>query len=115
MAKRSRSAGDSTIRLVAFWLALLGVLGGGFVFAFTIYIIAMEFAPWQKILEEHFAALVGLPFAAGVAFVLVVFLRQTDGPIEFESLGLKFKGAAGQVIMWAVCFLAMAGAIKWVW
>jgi hypothetical protein len=50
-----------------------------------------------------------------VAFAIVVFLRQTDGPIEFEGLGFKFKGAAGQVVMWVISFSAIAGAIKLVW
>jgi hypothetical protein len=67
------------------------------------------------LLRDHFAAIVGLPGAVMVAFALVVFLRQTDGPVEFEGLGFKFKGASGQVIMWAVCFLSMAVAIKMCW
>jgi len=49
------------------------------------------------------------------AFSHVVFLRQTDGPIEFNGLGFEFKGASGQVAMWVVCFLAIAGAIKFLW
>jgi hypothetical protein len=28
-----------------------------------------------------------------------VFLRQTEGPIEIEALGMRFKGAAGQVVL----------------
>jgi hypothetical protein len=67
------------------------------------------------LLRDHFAAIAGLPGAVMVAFALVVFLRQTDGPVEFEGLGFKFKGASGQVIMWAVCFLSMAVAIKMCW
>jgi hypothetical protein len=39
-----------------------------------------------------------LPIGATLAFVIVSFLRQIDGPIEFERLGFKFKGAAGQVV-----------------
>ena len=70
---------------------------------------------WEKVLEEHFAAIIGLPGAAAAAFVLVVFLRQTEGPIEFEGLGFKLKGAAGQILMWVICFLALAGAIKLLW
>jgi len=69
----------------------------------------------QDILKAHFAAIVGLPAGAAVSFILVVLLRQTDGPIHFEAFTLKFCGASGQVAMWVVCFLAFAGAIKLCW
>jgi hypothetical protein len=68
-----------------------------------------------EVLKDHYAAIVGLPAAASVSFILVVLLRQTDGPIEFEGLGFKFRGASGQVAMWVICFLAFAVAIKLCW
>jgi len=106
---------DRTVRLTAFWLAVAAVLAAAVVFGGTILVVANQFTYWQDVLRDHFAAIIGLPGGAAVAFALVVFLRQTDGPIEFEGLGFKFKGAAGQVIMWVVCFLAIAGAIKLCW
>jgi hypothetical protein len=68
-----------------------------------------------QIMLKHFAATVGLPSAALASLCLVMFLEQTSGPIEFEGLGLKFKGASGPVVLWAFCFLAIVGAIKLVW
>jgi hypothetical protein len=106
---------DRRIRAVAFVLATIAALCAAGVFAYTIMVVAVGFRYWEELLRDHFAAIIGLPGAAAVAFALVVFLRQTDGPIEFEGLGLKFKGAAGQVIMWAVCFLSIAAAIKLCW
>jgi hypothetical protein len=103
------------LRNATFWLAIVAVLAAGLVFTFTIFVIATQFIYWQVVLRDHFAAIIGLPGAAAVAFVIVVFLRQTDGPVEFEGLGFKFKGAAGQVVMWVLCFLAIAVAIKAVW
>ncbi len=100
---------------VAFWFAVAAALGGAAVYGFTLMVIAQQFQFWQEVLHEHFAAIIGLPGAVAIAFLIVVFLRQTSGPIEFEGLGFKFKGAAGQVVMWVVCFLAMAVAIKLVW
>ncbi len=78
-------------------------------------LVTFSFPYLVDILRDHFGAVMGLPGAALVAFVIVVFLQQTSGPIEIEGLGLKFKGAAGQVIMWTICFLAIAIAIKLVW
>jgi NhaP-type Na+/H+ or K+/H+ antiporter len=103
------------LRTVAFWCAIIAVIGATLVFSFAIWLITHRFAPWQDVLEKHFSAIIGLPGAAALAFALVVFLRQTDGPLEFEAPGFKVKGAAGQVLMWAICFLAIAGAIKWLW
>ena len=102
-------------RRAAFWFAVIAVIGAVFVYGWTILLIIQQFRPWQNVLEKQFAAIVGLPGAAAAAFVLVVFLRQTEGPIEFEGLGFKIKGAAGQLLMWVVCFLSMAGAIKLLW
>jgi hypothetical protein len=70
---------------------------------------------WPHMIEEHFAVVMGLPAAAAGAFILVTLLRQTSGPIEFEGLGFKFRGAAGPIVMWLLCFLGMAGAIKLLW
>jgi hypothetical protein len=47
------------------------------------------------------------------SFALVVFLRQTEGPIEFEGLGMKFNGA--QVVLWAFCIIVFALCAKLLW
>jgi hypothetical protein len=70
---------------------------------------------WEAVFRAHFSTVVGLPFAATFAFVIVQFLSQTKGPVEFEGLSFKFKGAAGQVVMWVLCFLAMVLGIKVLW
>lgn len=64
---------------------------------------------------DHFAATVGLPSAALAALCIVVFLESSTGPIEFEGMGFKFKGASGPIVLWAFCFLTMAGTIKLLW
>ena len=64
---------------------------------------------------NHFAATVGLPSAALASLCLVMFLEQASGPIEFEGLGFKFKGASGPVVLWGFCFLIMVGAIRLDW
>ena len=69
----------------------------------------------SKIVEEHFAATIGLPMAALLAAFIVVSLRYSDGPIRFEGLGFKFEGASGQLVLWVFVFLAIAGAIRLLW
>lgn len=71
---------------------------------------------WPKLVEEHFAAIIGLPMAALGAFVIVVFLKQTNKePIEFESIGFKFKGPSGEVVLWLMCFIGITLAIRLLW
>ena len=62
----------------------------------------MNFDFWKDLIKEHFPATLGLTGAAIVSFAIVVFLRQTEGPIELEGLGIKIKGAAGQVVRFGV-------------
>lgn len=67
------------------------------------------------ILRDHLAAIVGLPIAAIVSFVIVVVLRQIDGPFVINGPSFTVKGATGPVIFWALCFFVIAWAIKEVW
>jgi hypothetical protein len=71
---------------------------------------------WPKLVEQHFSAIIGLPMAGLASFVIVVFLKQTsEQPIEFEGLGFKFKGPSGEVVLWLMCFIGIALAIKLLW
>jgi hypothetical protein len=73
-------------------------------------------APQKKApLFDHLVGASGLTGAAIVSFAIVVFLRQTEGPIELEGLGMKFKGAAGQVVVWAFCIIVFALCAKLLW
>ncbi|MEA3273990.1 MAG: hypothetical protein U9Q81_01540 [Pseudomonadota bacterium] len=64
---------------------------------------------------EHYLVFFGLPYAAVLALYLVLVLESTRGPIEFEGLTLKFKGAAGPIILWVIVFLSIVVSIKLLW
>ena len=70
---------------------------------------------WQDVIKEHFLGSIGLIGIACLAFGIVIFLRQTEGPIEFEAIGMKLKGAAGQVILWALCVVVLSLCAKLLW
>lgn len=111
-----RSELDPTlIRRVAQWLILVGgaVLAGAFVLGGAISML--QDPEIFRIALEHFAATIGLPCAGLAALCIVVALENTSGPIEFEGLGFKFKGASGPIVLWVFCFMAIAGAIKILW
>ena len=66
-------------------------------------------------MEEQYLVGVGLPFAAIVAFLLVIILEIRSGPMEFNALGFQFKGSSGPVVLWVMCVLALTGAMKLLW
>jgi hypothetical protein len=103
------------VRVAAYWLVLIFgiVLGSAFV-AFTTYNIWLDPA-MRKVVELHFAAVIGLPAITLASLGVVLILESTSGPIEFDGFGFKFHGAAGPLIFWVVCFLSMTAALKLVW
>jgi hypothetical protein len=42
-----------------------------------------------------------------LATFIILFLRYSAGPIEFEGLSFRFKGASGPVVLWALVFLVI--------
>ncbi len=70
---------------------------------------------WIEMLKKHFATLVVLPFGAVFSLAIVVLLRITNGPFEFELLGLKLKGASGPVLFWVIAFMTFISAVKLLW
>jgi hypothetical protein len=67
------------------------------------------------IVKEHFVAVVGVPGAGLGSLYMVVMLEQTAGPVQFEGWGIKFSGATGQVVLWALCFLTIVAGLKVLW
>lgn len=102
---------------VASWLVMLGMACFGAVALFgVIHGIWISEDRWiVHIAKEHFAAIVGLPSAAIASLFVVSIFEITAGPIRFDGLGFKFEGASGPIILWVICFLSIAGAIKWIW
>lgn len=95
------------------WLVLAAFSGVALLFLIGIlYGINPLYIP---LYQANFVVIIGLPLAALAALLLVLFLRQTQGPIEFEGLGFSFKGASGPVILWILCYLAFVLSFKLLW
>src|SRR5215207_2415901 len=104
---------DRRIGLIAMAAA---ILVGIFVTVIgTLLLWHTGFAFWQDVIKEHFLGSIGLVGISCLAFGIVIFLRQTEGPIEFEAMGMKFRGAAGQVILWAFCVIVLSLCAKLLW
>ena len=106
---------EEKFRRVAIWLLLgfmLVILSAVF-YAFVRHGQVEQL--WIPIVKDHFAAIVGLPMAALASLCIVLVLRISSGPIEFEAWGLKFKGAAAPIVFWVLCNLSIAVSIKMLW
>jgi len=92
--------------------------GVGFIASYLSFLVYWSWSDrsWMlPIIKQHFAATVGGPCSAFAALLIVLLLRYTAGPIEMKGLGFEFKGAAGPVILWLFCFLAMVSGIRMLW
>jgi len=73
-------------------------------------------AGWLTLLlEQHYAAIVGIPMSAIGAFCVVTLLKITHGPIEVDGFGLKFRGAAAPIVFWILCFAAFVWSVYLLW
>ena len=113
--RQQEDSTESRFRKVAIWvlLGLMVVICSSVFFAFVAYGKTDEL--WIPIAKNHFAAVVGLPTAALASLCIVLILRISSGPVEFEAWGLKFKGAAAPIVFWILCFLTIAVCIRMLW
>jgi uncharacterized membrane protein YjgN (DUF898 family) len=100
-------------RVITWLLVFLVPLAGGL--GLLTLLLRLRTEVLERIVEKQFAVVVGLPLAAALAALIVIGLRHTEGPIKFKGLGFEFEGTSGQVVLWVVCFLAIAGAIRLLW
>jgi hypothetical protein len=64
---------------------------------------------------KNFPTIIGMPFAGLTAFIVVAFFRQSETAIEFEAIGIKLKGAAGEIVLWLLCFTVIVAAVRLLW
>jgi hypothetical protein len=104
---------DQLRRWMMLGIALFAVLGIASLF------VAVWMNRFDPILTDlvlaNFPAIIGLPLAAITAFVVVAVFRQSENPIEFQALGFRLKGAAGEIVLWIACFLAIVIGIRLLW
>jgi len=68
-----------------------------------------------EVAKSHPAACILLPLAGMAAYCVVTLLEFQSGGIEFEIASVKFRGAAGTIVLWIFTFLAIAAAVRLCW
>jgi hypothetical protein len=88
---------------------------------FVVVPLLLIFQEWgnenvRKIVVDQIAVIMGLPMAGLFALLIVAVFQSTTGAVKFEATpAFKFEGAAGPIIFWVICFLAITTSIKMLW
>lgn len=105
------------------WIARICVVGilcwAGFFFGFLVH-QSLYGGPatnnwFLQMISRHPAATIGIGISGVSAFFLVAVLEFTVGSMTFKVFGFKFHGAAGQIVLWILCFLAMVFGVWLLW
>jgi hypothetical protein len=92
---------------------------GAFCFIIYLLFIGSSFywtGGWvNSLFRDHYVFFVGLPFSGFLAYFIVGTLENVRGNIEFEAIGIKFKGASGPIVMWVLVYISIVLSIKIVW
>ena len=101
----------SWVRIAVVLLLAITLLMGPLAIVFLLY----QSGDLVEIAKNHAQGVIGVPWAGGAAFIVVLVLRTSFGAINFKILGTEFKGASGPIVMWVFCFLVEVSAIKLLW
>ena len=96
----------SSLGILAFLIVLVWMLLSG---------DATQIHDLKVLLNKNFAGTIVFVGILAASFAAVTFLRQSEGPVEFEGLGFKFKGAAGQVVLWCLCCAVLSACARLLW
>ena len=116
MEEQINRSDEARLRKVVTWVTLIVTT----VFILVVWGIVLYLGTtspeWKPFFKDHFRALFGVPAAIGSALVLVIILQAAVGPIEFKApFQFEFKGASGPLVLWVLCFLAIAAAFWQLW
>lgn len=101
----------SWVRVVIVLLLLISLL----VSSLSILALLYQSGDLLLLAKENARAMIGIPWAGGAAFIVVLVLRTSFGEIDFKFLGMSFAGASGPIVMWVLCFLVEVYAIQLLW
>jgi len=105
---------EKRLRIIVSYLVIIS--GTLFTFGVAVLYIAASTDNLENIVKDHAAAAFGIPLMWNCALLVVVILRSTAGPIEFETpFGFKFRGASGPVVLWVLCYLALTTSARILW
>lgn len=116
LAAREAEETKQNLRTILTFGAVVCVVLTGFVVLGRLVLYGARDQTWLPIAKYNFLATIGLALAAVFALMLVLVMEKTSpGEIDVKMPGFEFRGPAGPIIMWVICFLAIAGAGRLCW
>lgn len=96
------------------WLGGLVALAQSIVFTLPVAVASWKQEPWARdLVTDHFPAIIGLPAAALASFLIIAAFEARFDKIKMKVGQLvEFSGASGPIVLWVLCFCAMASGIK---
>jgi hypothetical protein len=116
----SEAAFNSTLRKYAAIAVFVGVgvLAVMFIVFITVHLFWKTSASdsWLlQIINAQFPGMIAVPLSALASLCVVLALKASAGPIEFEAVGFKFSGASGPLAFWVVIFIEFIWAVHYLW
>lgn len=105
---------DRLRKYIAYGMSVIAIISVTIIIGLIAYRDISDGA-WYAIAKEHFAAVIGLPFAAIGSFILVRAFEHNNEKVAFKALGIEFNATSGAVVLWVVVFLSITIAIKTLW
>ena len=104
---------DQKLKLIMSWVVVVVLTAFGVLALIGLFTVGKtEGVFWRDQIRENFPVIIGLPMAGLGALFVSLVLQISSGPIEFEAVGIKFKGGSAPIVFWLLCFLAIAVAMK---
>jgi hypothetical protein len=99
------------------WLALIVAIAA--LMAIDILALALWLNRFDPILTQivlkNAPVIIGLPLAAAVSFVVVVFFKQSETPVVVKLPSIELSGSSGEVFLWLVTFVCISLMIHLLW
>lgn len=109
------------LKSIATWGVVIGTASWtifffGFLVTSALFPDAVAESWFLRMIREHPSGTIGIAICAISAFSVVSVLDVLSrDPIEIKFLAFELKGAAGPVVLWTVCFLALVAGTEMLW
>ena len=100
----------SWIKALKFSVAVFALIGL-ILYGVLAYTFITELDLFKKLFIENLRMSFGIPLAGIASFILVFLLEINSGPVEFEFLKFKLKGAAAPITFWVICYVTIVFSI----
>jgi hypothetical protein len=100
---------DVVRRWIALFVAIVVIIAT-VILAFVLWLNRFD-----PIVLKNAKVIIGLPIAAAVSFVIVVFFKQSETPVVVKLYGIELSGSSGEVFLWVVTFVCISLMIHLLW